>query len=120
MVRYLVRTNPKDVNDVFIWTEMLSRRKELEEVWATDPKAALKKDPLPDARTVSLEQMEAMTKADLMIFAKVRLGNDLDPTLKKEDLLDQVKMMVYTHNIPEGASVPGTLEMNRPRGNLPT
>lgn len=91
--RYLVR---RATGDVFIWTEILAKRPDLEEVFAESAKEALQKDRLPDPRRISLDDLERMTKADLVIFGKVKLGIDLDASAKRGDLLDAVKLELFS------------------------
>jgi len=89
---YLVRRN---TSDVFVWTEQLAKRKDLEEVYARDAKEALVKEAMPDPRKISLDQLERMSRGDLIIFAEAKLGITL-PNEPKAALLDIVKSLVFT------------------------
>lgn len=91
--RYLVRRN---TSDVFVWTEQLAKREGLEEVWARDAKEALTKEAMPDPRRISLDQLERMSRADLIIFADAKLGLTLSQTEPKAALLDLVKQAVFS------------------------
>ena len=71
MRRYLVKRN---TGQVYIWTEALMKRGDLEEGWADSPKAATSKQAMPDPKKLSLHDIETMTKADLLVFANVKLG----------------------------------------------
>jgi hypothetical protein len=117
--RFLVRKNPgqKTVADVFAWNEMLAARKDLEEVWAESVDAALHRGGIPDPRNISLDQLESMTKPDLTVFAKVRLGMALDQSKSKADLMDEVKLAIFTPRAeePKAAFTPSLEETDRPR-----
>lgn len=91
--RYLVRRN---TSDVYVWTEQLAKREGLEEVWAKDAKEALTKEAMPDPRRISLDQLENMSRADLIIFADAKLGMALPATDSKAALLDLVKQAVFS------------------------
>lgn len=116
MQRYLIR---KSDESVFIWTEALSKRGDLEEVFAESAALALAGTPLPKTQSVTLAELESMKKVDLMVFAKVRLGLELDPTLKKADMLDMVKPVVFSFGAEDVGDVPSTADINKPRGKLP-
>lgn len=88
LTRYLVR---KATQQVYIWTEMLSRRKDLEEVHATNPTEALKKRAIPLTEKVTLDQIEEMGKEDLILFSAVRLGTEIDQRLTRAEMQDLVK-----------------------------
>lgn len=88
LTRYLVR---RATQQVFIWTEMLSRRKDLEEVHAANAAEALKKRAIPLTEKVTLDQIEEMGKEDLILFSAVRLGMELDPRLTRAEMQDVVK-----------------------------
>lgn len=92
-VRYAVRRSDATV---FIWTEALGKRKDFEEVWAVSPEAALETDMLPDPRAITLQQLEAMSKDQLIVFGKVKLALELDGSQKKVDLLLDVKQAIFT------------------------
>lgn len=87
--RFLVRRNS---SDVFIWTEQLAKRDDLEEVWAEDGKQALTKEAMPDPRKLTLNQLEAMSHTDLLLFSDIKMGLKLDQNQSKEDLLTQIKL----------------------------
>jgi len=113
MQRYLVR---KASGDVFAWNDILSKRKDLEEVYAESPNQALNKEGIPDHRNISLDQIESMQKDDLITFAKVRLGLTLDPSQKKLDLQDQVKLAIFQpREEAKEAFTPSAAELDRPR-----
>jgi hypothetical protein len=95
--RYLVRRN---TSDVFAWTAQLSKRAGLDEVYARDAKEALTKEAMPDPRNISLDQLERMSRGDLIIFAEAKLGVQL-PNEPKAALLDIVKSVVFTLPPPE-------------------
>lgn len=93
MNRYLVRR--KGNVGVWPWTEALAKRKDMEEVFAATPEEALKKEAMPDPKKISVDQLESMSKADLMIFAKVKLGLDLGSELKMEDMRQRIKERLF-------------------------
>lgn len=99
--RYLVR---KETGDVFIWTEIKAQRKDLVEVWAESPAEALRKQPMPDPLTVSLDEIDRMSKADMLLFASYKLGLKLDAANTKDVLADQIKEAIFTRGQtgPEG------------------
>lgn len=94
--RFLVR---RATADVFIWSETLSKRKDMEEVWADSPKAALERDTLPDPHRITLEQLEGMKKADVIVFAKVKLNLDLGADMRLDDMLDEVKLAIFNRPV---------------------
>jgi hypothetical protein len=99
--RFLVR---RATAEVFVWTELLAKHhRDLEEVWAASAKEATDKEAMPDPRKMSLDTLDAMTKADLLMFAQVKLGKKLDVTLSKEDLRDAIKQLIFTAPIDDGA-----------------
>lgn len=114
LTRYLVRRNPPDV---FIWNEVLAKREDLEEVFAATPKEALERDALPDPRRISIEDLEKLSKQDLVIFAKVKMNMNLEQSLPRAALLDQVKEAIFTAPAEGdgGMNVPTTEAMDRPR-----
>lgn len=92
MTRYLIR---RSTGDVFIYTDELAKRGDLEEVFADNPEQALKKPGMPDPNAISLDHIEAMTKSDLMIFAAVKLGLTVDGSKSKAELQDEVKAAMF-------------------------
>lgn len=109
--RFLVRRGP---GDVFIWTERKAQMPDMEEVWALSAPEALKKETMPEPRTVSIDQIERMKKEDLLIFASVKLGINLDAGKNKSELADLVKAEIFTRPL---ADVPG--ESNVPLESRP-
>lgn len=91
--RYLVRRGSQEV---FIWTEALASRKDMDEVFAEDPKAALIKDTMPDPRRITLDELERMSKADLIIFGKLKLNLELSAELNKASMLDEIKLAIFS------------------------
>jgi hypothetical protein len=81
----------RQTGDVFIWTPELSKRGDLEEVYAADAEEALKRPAMPNPDKMSLEEIEKMNKQELVIFAQVKLGLTLDVTKTKTELADLVK-----------------------------
>lgn len=117
LVRYLVR---RKTEDVYIWTEMLAKRKDLDEVFARSPKEALQKNTMPNPKTLSLDELEALTKEELILFGRLKLGlteEDMSPKKTRDELLDVVKPVVFTM-ADEQMEVPSTEQMNRPRGAI--
>jgi hypothetical protein len=96
MTRYLVR---RETGEVFVWTEILALRKDLEEVFADSAKEALMKQSVPDPKNISLGQIEAMSKADLLVFAKLKLGLDLQADMTKAMMQDEIKLALFTRPI---------------------
>lgn len=88
MQRYLVR---RATSQVFVWTDMLSKRADLEEVHAENPADALQQKPVPTLDGVSMDAIEAMTKRELIFFARLRLGLELVETMKVSEMQDSVK-----------------------------
>lgn len=101
MNRYLVR---RGTNDVFVWTELLSKRGDLEEVFAKTPAEAATKPAVLDPRRVSIEQLEALGKADLIVFARAKLGIELAGDMPKPEMLDKVKEALLL--LPAPGSMP--------------
>lgn len=99
--RYLVR---RSSGDVWPWAEGIAKRADIEEVWAEDALQAKIKKALPDAREVSMGQLDEMSKADLMIFAEVRLGQPMDPTHTKAVMLDLIKAAIFSGPGPDEAA----------------
>ena len=87
-VRFMIR---RATQEVWIWSEMLSQQTDLEEVWAEKPDEALLRPKMPDPRQVSIEQIEGMTKADLLIFGGVKLGIEMPENETKAQLQDRAK-----------------------------
>lgn len=109
--RFLVR---RASLEVFIWTALLAaNHKDLEEVMAADPAAAISTKAMPDPRNVSLAELESMRKADLVIWAKLKLGLELDAKSKHGDLLDEVKLAIFTR--PSQAIDEVTVDMTSAR-----
>lgn len=96
--RYLVR---RTTGDVWPWAEMLSKRVDVEEVWAETAMEAKVKRALPALGDVSMSQLDAMGKADLMIFSHVRLGQPLDATDTKPIMLARIKEALFSRPIDE-------------------
>jgi hypothetical protein len=115
--RYLIR---KSTGDVFAWNEPLSQRKDLEEVFALNPKEALTKNALPDPRNVSLHQIEAMTKPEIQLFASARLGLKLDMAKKLPELQDEVKMAIFQPRVEDEGTmtIPNPLQLDRPKARV--
>lgn len=88
MTRYLVR---RTTGQVYIWTDMLAKHADLEEVHAENPKDALERKPIPHLNGLSMEMIESMGKPELVIFARVRLGAVLDESMELAYLQDTVK-----------------------------
>lgn len=94
--RYLVN---RDTGDVWIWTERLREAyPAFEEVFAKDAETAKIKRAMPEPRTVSLAQLEEMSKADLLLFARVKMDPPVAvlDTMTKEVILDHVKEALFT------------------------
>lgn len=92
MNRYLVR---RATGEVWLWTELLSRRRDLEEVYAESTDRALKKPSMLDPKKVSIAEIEAMPKADLAIFAEIKLGLSVTGQESKSELQDRVKEALF-------------------------
>lgn len=92
LTRYLVR---RSSGDVWPWAEGIAKRSDVEEVWAENPLDAKVKKALPDARNISLEELEQLSKADLMIFSEVRLGTQMDPAQTKAVMLDLIREALW-------------------------
>jgi len=116
--RYLVRRSTKDV---FPYNAIMATRKDLEEVYAENAQAALNQNGMPDPRKISLDEIEAMPVKDLILFAKVRMGLELDASKKKAELQDQVKLAIFQPPaegaVPE-AFTPSPPELDRPRARV--
>lgn len=91
--RYMVRRATKEV---FIWTEQLAKRNDLEEVYAESPQAAVDRNTMPDPKRISLAELEDMSKADLLVFAKIKLNMDLDPSFKVSKILEEIKVAIFS------------------------
>jgi hypothetical protein len=102
MQRFLVN---RDNGDVFVWTDRLAEAYPamLEEVFAKDAATAKVKRAIPDPRTVSLAQLEAMGKADLILFARVKMEPpvEVDESMTKDDMLDVVKEALFTRVVEQ-------------------
>lgn len=93
MRRFLVR---KGTSEVFVWTEELAKRDDLQEVFAEDAAQALTKEAMPDPRSITLDQLEGMSKGDLLIFARVKLGMEIPASTVMEEIQTQVKEKLFT------------------------
>jgi len=91
MKRYLVK---RATGAVFIWTENLAKRKDLDEVYAGTPSEAVDKPSIADPRKVSISDIEAMSKADILIFATVKLNLKVSEGMTKGEIQDLVKEAV--------------------------
>jgi hypothetical protein len=89
--------------EVFVWTEQLAKRKDLEEVVADSPAEAVKKPATLDPRRVSIEQIESLPKDELLVFARLKLGLVLDESMSKPQMQDAVKEALLTMPSPGGA-----------------
>jgi hypothetical protein len=87
LTRYLVR---RETKEVFIWTAAIATHKDLEEVYAESAADALKSRTIPDVRNMSIGDLEDMKKDNLILFAKTKLGIDLDATRQLAELREQV------------------------------
>lgn len=116
LTRYLVR---RVSAEVFIWTELLAKyHLDLEEVMAASPAEALSTKRMPDPRHISLAELEAMKKSDLVIWSKIKLNLELDAKNKHSDLLDEVKLAIFTR--PSEAPEEVTVDMTNPAGAAAT
>lgn len=98
LIRFAVR---RRTNDVWMWTEELGKRKDIEEVFATDPQSALEGNAMPDASQISLSEIHAMSKDQLVKFANVKLGLELDPAEPKDALRDKVKEAIFMRPVKD-------------------
>ena len=98
MTRFLVRRNK---SDVFIWTLMLSQRNDLEEVFAETPKEALTKKAMPDPRKISIDELEQMSKTDLMIFGRLKMQPPIELTadMTKAEMRDLIKLEIHRRRL---------------------
>lgn len=102
--------------EVFVWTQMLSSAfPDFEEVYATNAEEARQKKAMPDPRTISIERLEEMSKADLLIFAKVKLGLDLKADQTKEEIGDAIKENVF---VARAAAAPAEAAVPNGRPNI--
>lgn len=88
MNRYLVR---RSTGEVFAYTELLAKRGDLDEVYAENPAEAVEKEPVLDPRKVSIADIEKLPKADLIVFARAKLGVEIDDSLERTEIEDKVK-----------------------------
>lgn len=94
MQRFLVR---RKTREVFIWTEALAKGfPEMEEVLAPTAQDAIDARTMPDPRRISILELESMTKKDLILFAHMKLGLELDAGKPLKRLQDEVKEAVFT------------------------
>lgn len=109
MTRFLVRRN---TSEVFIWTEMLAKRGDLEEVFAETPKEALLKKAMPDPRSISIDDLEQMSKTDLMIFARMKMTPPVHLTadMGKAEMCDLIKQQLFTQPLPPADVKPPATE----------
>lgn len=98
LTRYLVRRSD---GSVFIWTLTLSKRTDLEEVFAESPALALNANAMPDPKHLKLADLEAMTKEDLLLFAELKLKDPegkplkLNPKLQRSALVRDIKVAIF-------------------------
>lgn len=85
---------------VYAWAPIIATQKNLVEVWAPDADTAATADPLLTAGEATTDNIAAMKKATLVIFADVRLGLTLDPGLTKAEMIaaitDQLSAANFT------------------------
>jgi hypothetical protein len=115
MTRYLVR---RGTSEVFIWTSILSQREDLEEVFAETPKQALTKAAMPDPRKISIDDLEKMSKADLMIFGRIKMEPPIELTadMTLAAMCDAIKLQIFTQPMPPAGVKPAAAE-TRPFGS---
>jgi hypothetical protein len=98
--RYIV--NPEN-GDVFIYTERLREAfPEFKEVFAKDAETAKVKRAMPEPRTVSMAQLEDMSKADLLLFARMKMDPvvEVEESMTKDEMLDHIKEALFTRVAP--------------------
>jgi hypothetical protein len=93
MNRYLVK---RDAKLVFIWTALLAREPDLEEVFADNAAEALARETIPDPRQLSLDQLERMKKSDLVMFAEVKLQLKLPLDMSMAEMRERIKEAIFT------------------------
>src|SRR6266478_4104449 len=93
MNRYLVK---RDTKLVFIWTPLLAKEEGLEEVFADTAAEALARETIPDSRQLSIDQLERMKKADLMMFSEVKLELKLPPEMSMAEMREHIKEAIFT------------------------
>lgn len=103
--RFLARRQGGKVVDIFIWTQQLADRGDLEEIYAGSVKEAMEKESMPDPKHMTMAQLEAMSKEDLLIFAKVKFGLDLAVSLTKDQIRDEIKQAWFTMGTDNTSSV---------------
>lgn len=97
--RFLVN---RETGDVWIWTQRLAESyPQFEEVFARDAKEAKIKRAMPDPRTVSIAQLEDMSKNDLILFATVKMEPAVSTVeelekLTKDEIRDRIKEELFT------------------------
>lgn len=106
LIRYLVR---RSTGDVWIWSEYLASRPDVEEVYARDPKSALERPPMPNPDKVSIEQIEQMTVQELLIFGCVKLGLPLEEGMPKSELKNSIKEALFLSAKPRMQAASETL-----------
>lgn len=92
LTRFAVR---RRTGEVWIATDELLKRKDMEEVFAVDAPSALNENTMPEPGEISLSAIHGMSKDQLVQFAKVKLGLELDPEQPKDALRDQVKEAIF-------------------------
>lgn len=94
MGRYLVN---RKAGTVYIWTALLSKEEGLEEVFAENAGQALQKETIPDPRNITLAQIERMKKADIMMFAELKLKLRLSAELTLPQMQERVKEAIFAY-----------------------
>lgn len=103
MHRYLIN---RKTQQVFIWTPLLAKEGELEEVFADSATTALTKETIPDPRNITLAQIEKMKKADLLMFAELKLQLRLSAEWTIPQLQERIKEAIFNFSAEEKPPVP--------------
>ena len=80
MLRYC--RDKADPKQVYVWTEQIARKDELEEVWATDAEDARSCPAAPKLETVGPADLATMKRRELMAFGVFRCS--IEWTAKEE------------------------------------
>lgn len=71
-----------DPSQVYVWTELIAKKDELEEVWAIDAEDARRAPAAPKIETIGPADIAVMTRRQLMAFGVFRA--ELEWTAKQE------------------------------------
>lgn len=92
MLRYCRQKD--DPSQVYIWTEQIAKKDELEEVWATDADDAKRAPAAPKIETVGPADIASMTRRELMAFGVFRAEIEWAKEIEQRGTREQMARML--------------------------